>query len=230
MKHSKLFLLVLLVLASACSVNIDGTPPPPLTATAERVATPSGPTTAEGFPILNPNPGLVLLDFDRVNPYDLYFVLDYDTYLYADYNIHYKPGSVNGELPEFDMSILTEPERMEMFVQAGAGEYGVEQTVTLHRGCYGIKGHFDAAIDDRRHPENHTVNAHVIYADGRTKGLGAKRLLMKTDNYPFFVFYVDTVQTITYQLFYNALFSTAGDNSMVTLRYVWLIDLPEAYC
>lgn len=189
------------------------------------------PVTAEGFPIINHNPNLILLDMARPNEYQQ---TSYDvpqTYNYDGYDIHYYGFSVDGEANPYPVEMLTEPGNMELFVQGSAGEMGLSTTVNLPRGCYGVKGDFDADIDDRRHPQNHSSNVRVTFpASGQSQLLGAKRIYMTTDNQKFFIFFVDSQREVVIELFYHALFGTAGDNSMVNIRYFWVIDLPDDYC
>ena len=174
-----------------------------------------GPHTAEGFPIINENHTLLQPQDDSFNHFDSYS----------------KAADILGKPNNWPVLVEASSGNLEIYIQGAAGEYGLEQELTLQRGCYGIKLIFDMHIHDRRNPENHVANVLVYFPqEGNAQTLGAKRLPMTTTSEQLFVFYVESVRDVLISGYYKALYATAGDNSMVNLKSFQVIELPAGYC
>ena len=171
--------------------------------------------TAEGYPIINENYNLGQPQDDTFNHFDSYS----------------KPLDILGKPNKWDVAVVASPGNLEIFIQGAAGEFGLQQTLTLQRGCYGVKMRFDMHIHDRRNPESHVANVRVHFPqEGSSQTLGAKRLPMSTTSEQLFVFHVESVRETLISAYYKALYATAGDNSMVNIKSFQVIELPEDYC
>ena len=173
------------------------------------------PQTVEGFPIINENYNLLEPQSNNFNHFD-------------GYN---NPVDILGKPNKWPVLLVASPGNLEIYIQGAAGEFGIEQTLTLSRGCYGVKLLFDMHIHDRRNPENHVANVRVyLPQDGSWQTLGAKRLPLTSTSEQLFVFYVESVRDVLISGYYKALYATAGDNSMANLKSFQVIELPEGYC
>ena len=172
-------------------------------------------TTAEGFPIINENYNLEEPQNNNFNHFD-------------GYN---NPVDVLGKPNKWPVLLVASPGNLEIYIQGAAGEFGIEQTLTLPRGCYGVKLLFDMHIHDRRNPENHVADVRIyLPQDGSFQTLGAKRLPLTSTSEQLFVFYVESVRDVLISGYYKALYATAGDNSMANLKSFQVIELPDNYC
>ncbi len=203
------YLFFAILFFTACGLRVDPTPIP------VQSPTPSVPVTAEGFSIINYNYWLG-------SP-------DGDTFLHFDnYN---NPGSVDGESNKWPVAMEATEGNLGIYIQGAAGEFGLSYTINLTRGCYGVKLGFDAHLHDRRHSESHVAAAAVYFIeDDILQNLNAKKLPMTTTSEHFFVFFIESYRQVKVFGYYQSLFATPGDNSMVNLKYFQIIELPGGYC
>jgi len=175
----------------------------------------NGHYTVEGFPIINENYNLTQPQSNNFNHFD-------------GYN---NPVDILGKPNKWPVLLMASSGNLEIYIQGSAGEFGIEQTLTLQRGCYGVKLLFDMHIHDRRNPENHVADVRIyLPQDGSSQTLGAKRLPLTTTSEQLFVFYVESVRDALISGYYKALYATAGDNSMANLKSFQVLELPEDYC
>ncbi len=229
-KKPIILVLVLLLLAGCVALDLDSPTIPPDSASIEYcLSLPN--VTLEGFLIVNPNYclGDPVRDVEHVNgirqdSFDGYYAYSIAVDGMGRPPEAYQSTAIHAFMQSFSGTL-------EIFIQAGAGQWGVGQSLSLNRGCFLLSMDGETDINDRYNPDNYKIGARVFYPNGDSfLNMGEQALPLHSEFKVIFPFFVNSPQPVEISGYLRSIYGSAGENSVFTLYSFQVISVPIAFC